>query len=242
MEVTETILDAPCKQLLHEIEAIVPVKFTEWGKSNYGSQLHKNSDGSPREAEVFLRQPLEMSKIAHELLHMKVDLAMGDNNCMFAISNQHYWYTQIVSYDSAAHILNVCQHVIFFPDYLDMGYAEEDSFEDKELDVKKKADLQELTKTGLKTNGQYDISKVARYIALVFTMDFYPNENRFKKELKALRKKDNPLYSIIHELRRSCTNVEIDAGNRDYLQEAYFNFATKLNEWLKKVPLVAKFT
>lgn len=237
MEIVEDILDEPCKQLLREIQSTVPVKFTQWNNNHYASQLHKNNDDNPREAEAFFRLPLEMPKIVHELLHMKVDLIMGDNSCMLSIPDQYLWYTQIVNRNGAAQILNACQHVIFFPDYLKMGYADEDSFQDKELSDGKKADFQELSKMGVKINGLYNINKVVRYIALEFSMDFYPNEKRYRKELKALKQKEYPLYCIIHDLRKKCTNLPLEVEYKECLQEAYFEFAIRFNDWLKKVPM-----
>lgn len=115
MEINGINLDVACSQLVSEIEAVVPVKFTQWDNHYYSSVLKKNEDGSPREAGIQFKLPLEIPKIAHELLHMKVGLTMGDNGCMLTIPGKSFWYRIFVKHGIVAQILNLCEHVIFSP-------------------------------------------------------------------------------------------------------------------------------
>lgn len=227
-------LDDNNKQLLLEVEKIVPVKFSLWDNDHFACQVHKNDQGVQCEAEIFYIKPPAQSKIAHELLHAKTSLILGDNGIMFSISNQSAPFIWLMKHENASNIVNLCEHVIFFPDYLDMGYSEEDSFEQPRDLVRNHEKLFYLEKHGLKEKGRYDIRKVFDYLGLVFTFLFYPNEKRFHKEVKTLKKIDFPLFSRVYNLKRACTDLDITPANKDYLQQEYFNFAKDINGWFSK--------
>lgn len=225
-------LDSQNKTLLSEIERRVPVRFTRWDNDYYASQLHKNSGGEYCEAEVFYKEPLEQAKIAHELLHSKTGLILGDNAIMFAVENQTIPFQYMMK--GAENIGNVCEHVIFYPVYIEMGYNEEDFCEQaKDLD-RRMEELAFLLKNGLKDKGHYSSQKVSQYLGLAFSFLFYPHEERFKKEVKQLRKIDVTLFSRIMRLKEACCNLDIIPENRDYIQEAYLDFANNMNDWFAK--------
>lgn len=225
-------LDSHNKTLLSEIELTVPVKFTNWDKDYYASQLHKNSCGGYCEAEVFYKEPLEQPKIAHELLHSKTGLILGDNAIMFAVEKQTIPFQYMMK--GAEHIGNVCEHVIFYPVYLEMGYKEEDFCEQaKDIDSRLE-ELSFLLKNGLKDKGHYSSQKVSQYLGLAFSFLFYPQDERFRKEVKQLQKIDVTLFSMIKKLKDACCNLDIIPENRDYIQEAYLDFAYNMNDWFAK--------
>jgi len=227
-------LDTAIKILLSDIEASVPVKFTKWNNDHFACQVHKNANGEQCEAEILYKEPLEQAKLAHELLHVKTSIILGDNSIMFSVENPCQLFTNFLSLENASNIVNVCEHVIFFPDYLDMGYEEEDSFE-KPTDLDKSLkELIFLESHGLKEDGHYSSDKLFLYLSLVFSFLFYPNENRFKREVKRLRKINLPLFTIIKNLKAACSDLEVIPENRDYIQEAYREFAEKMNEWMTK--------
>lgn len=227
-------LDPTIQHLLAEIETYVPVKFTQWEKDFYACQVHKDCNGAQKEAEVFYKEPLQQAKIAHELLHAKTSLILGDNAIMFGVENQCQLFQYFMSPENASNIVNVCEHVIFFPDYLEMGYSENDSFEQPTDLDKRMEELADLENHGLKENGHFSAQKVFLYLSLVFSFLFYPNEARFQKEIKKLRRINIPLFSVMNKLKRDCTDVKITPDNKDYIQHAYFEFANKLNEWMNK--------
>ena len=227
-------LDKANKQLLAEIEQSIPVRFSFWTKDYFGCQFHKNEDGVQCEVEVYYEEPLSQAKIAHELLHAKTSIVLGDNAIMFAIENQTIPFKYLMKKENASQIVNACEHVIFFPDFLDMGYLEDDSFEPPKDLAKSFATIDELSTQKLKENGNYSIKKVFEYIALSFSFLFYPNEKRFKKQVKTLKQIDYPLFSIMSNLRRACTDCAIEPENKDFIQESYFDFANDLNKWFDK--------
>lgn len=227
-------LDEANKQLLAEIEKTTPVKFTFWTENHFGCQVHKDENGVQCEVEVYYKEPLSQAKIAHELLHAKTSIVLGDNAIMFVIENQTIPFIYLMKNENASQIVNACEHVIFFPDYLDMGYQEDDSFEPPQNLAKSFATIDELSAYKLKENGNYSIKKVFEYLALSFSFLFYPNEKRFKKQVKTLKQIDYPLFSIMNNLRRACTDCTIVPENKDFIQESYFDFANGLNKWFDK--------
>lgn len=227
-------LDANNKNLLSEIEKVVPVMFTLWGKNYYACQVHKNTTGAQCEAEVFYKEPLSQAKLAHELLHAKTSVTLGDNQIMFSVSNPSQPFCFMMANDNASNIVNVCEHNIFFPDYLDMGYLEEDSFEQPQDLAEREREISYLVNHGLRVSGHYSIDRVFQYFGLVFSFLFYPNDERFKKEVKQLRKIDVPLFCILKKLKDNCSDVAIIPDNKEHLQDSYFEFANDINNWLSK--------
>ena len=73
-----------------------------------------------------------------------------------------------------------------------------------------------------------------QYLGLVFSFFFYPNDRRFKKEVDQLKKIDFTLFSRIKKLKDACTDLEIVPENKDYIQEAYYDFAVDMNAWFEK--------
>lgn len=225
-------LDPEIKKLLLEVEAMVPVKFTLWGEDFFACQVHKDNYGVQCEAEIFYKEPITQAKLAHELLHAKTSLILGDNGIMFSVDNQCALFPYFLSHYNASNIINACEHNIFFPDYLDMGYAEDDSFEQPENLDKRMKELSYLETYGLKESGHYSSEKVFLYIGLVFSFLFYPGEKRFARVVKRLRKIDVPLFSIMMSLKLACSDLEIVPENKDFIQQSYLEFAKKMNAWM----------
>lgn len=221
------------KKLLAEIEKKMPVKFSFWDKDCYACQVHKNENDEQCEVEIFYKEPLIQAKIAHELLHAKTSIILGDNAIMFAVENQSSIFEFLIQ-KGASDIGNACEHVIFFPDLLDMGYHLVDSFEQPKDLSNSLVSIDNLRNHGLKENGHYSTEKVFEYLGLLFTFLFYPDEKRFKKQVKVLSKIDIPLFTIVNKLKKSCTDCDIVPNNKDFMQESYFNFANDLNKWLEK--------
>lgn len=241
-ELIRTWLDDNNQALLFEIEKAVPVRFTPWEEDHFSCQLHKNEKGEHIEAEVFYREPLSQAKIAHELLHAKVGLTFGDNSIMFSVNDKHVLFSHMMKAEYASGILNACEHLVFFKDYLGMGYNEEECFEPAtNLDVRI-LELDKLVKKGLKEKGRYSSERVAQYLGLAFTFMFYPNFDRFKKEVESLKKLDYPLFSRFRNLRDACYNLEIIPENTEFIQNAYYKFAFDMNKWFTNAFKGAVFT
>lgn len=230
-EQIRTWLDDNNKALISEIEKSIPVRFTQWEEDHYSCQLHKNEIGDHIEAEIFYKEPLAQAKIAHELLHAKVGYTFGDNYIMYTVSDKHVFFSYMLKNEFASGILNACEHIIFFKDYLEMGYNEEDCFEPTANLDDSIRELDKLVKKGLKEKGHYSSEKVAQYLGLAFSFIFYPNFERFKKQVEMLKKIDFPLFSRFRNLRDACCNLDIIPENKEFIQNAYYKFAFDMNKW-----------
>lgn len=227
-----TWLDTNNQKLLVEIEIEykIPVKFTLWEKDSYGCQVHKNEQGAKCEVEVYYKEPPTQAKIAHELLHAKVDLVLGDGITLFDVPNMTKTHQGLLQ--NADQIVNACEHYIFFPEYLDMGYLEKDSFEEYETSDKFRERLESLCQHGLKQGLKYNIDRVFQCLSLAFTLCFYPNEERFATEKNRLKKVDRVLYNKVDELREAC-EIDIDSEFSADLQNAYRKFSRDMNSWFR---------
>ena len=221
-------LDSNSKTLLAQIENAIPVKFTLWDNDSYGCQVHKNEKGENSDVEVFYKEPISQAKIAHELLHAKVDIILGDGITLFDVPHKCKPLEGLLS--NADQIVNACEHYIFFPDFLDMGYTEEESFEEYQLSDETRQLLDSLCQHGLKNGLFYDFNKVFQYLSLAFTCCLYPNDERFVKEKERLKKLDKVLYSKVDKLRDDC-DLKIIPENKQYLQDAYRGFSRSMNSW-----------
>lgn len=223
------------QQLLTELEGIIPVRFTLWERNYHGCQVHKaeNDVQHPVEVEVFYRNETSQAKIAHEMLHARTSLILGDGISLYDVDNKTPAYEGLIQIENAEKIVTACEHVIFFPDYLDMGFREEDSFEEYELSNESRNQLSFLFEHGLKLGGRYDVDRVFQYISLGFTLYFYPNAERFQEEVRMLSQLDRGLFSKLRILRETCTDLEVLPENREYLSDAYRRFGTEINHWFR---------
>ena len=180
---------------------------------------------------MFYKEPLSQAKIAHEMLHAKVDLVLGYGTTLFDVPNKTRALEVLLA--NAAQIVNACEHVIFFPDYLGMGYREEDSFEEYNLSEETRNNLEFLCNHGLKQGCNYDINRVLQFLGLAFSLRFYPNEDRFTGELDRLKRLDRALYSKVERLWDDCMDIEIIPEDSALLQNAYRNFSITMNSWFR---------
>ena len=224
-------LDPHNRQLLTEIEQTVPVRFTLLDGNSYGCQVHKDEQGVMREVEVFYKEPLSQAKIAHEMLHAKVDIVLGNGITLFDVPNMTIALEGLLA--NASQIVNACEHVIFFRDYLGMGYREEDSFEEYNLSEETRNNMDFLCNHGLKQGCYYDVNRVFQYLSLAFTLRFYPNEDRFSGEIDRLRRLDRVLFSKVECLWDVCMELEIVPDDSALLQNAYRNFSITMNSWFR---------
>ena len=219
------------QQLLSEIESKIPVKFTLWDKDFFGCQVHKNEQGEHCEVEIYVKEPLSQAKIAHELLHAKVDLILGDGYELFNVENKTKDLETLLDGDGAGNIVNACEHLIFYPDFIDMGFLENDMFENDCLSDEAKHNLGYLYKHGLKQGYIYNMDRVFQYLGLAFSFCFYPNEKKIEEEFKILKDIDSVLFSKVNTLKENCVDLEITPENKAFLADAYNQFSKGMNSW-----------
>lgn len=219
------------QQLLSEIESKIPVKFTLWEKDYFGCQVHKNEQGEHCEVEIYVKKNLSQAKIAHELLHAKVDLVLGDGYELFNVENKTKALEDLLSGDGAGNIVNACEHLIFYHDFIDMGFSENDMFENDCLSDEARKMLDNLHEHGLKLGLNYDINRVFQYLSLAFSLCFYPNEKKFEEEIKILKDINSVLFSKVNTLKKTCVDLEITPENKVVLADAYNQFSKGMNSW-----------
>ena len=225
-------LDEHNQQLVAYIEEIIPVKFTLWDRDYYECHVHKNN-GILVEAEIKCKEPICQAKIAHELLHAKISVDLGDIGIMFTVENRNAFFDAMMADESASKINNACEHLMSFPEYIEMGYDEKEFFEEAADLEARLVELDYLYNHGLKTDGHFESKKVFSYLSLLFSFLFYPNEKTFAREVKKLRKINVPLFVILNKLRFDCKDLDINPENRGFIQEAYWKYAKSINKWFE---------
>lgn len=224
-------LDDANKEILASIEQYVPVKFTKMDCDNYCSQMHKNGEGLPMSAEIIYKDPMEQAKFAHELLHMKADLMIGDDLIVYEIAMSDEKLSKIMDKQFCEDLLNVTQHIAFAPDIEEMGYGME-QFEYETVSPKTEEIYEDALKTRLKFLGVYHSERVQCYLKLLLMFMFFPDEKRFAKQVKALKNVDYILYSRVKELRNAFENVELSEESYDFIQDQYKAFAEGVQKWV----------
>ena len=223
------------KALVAEIEKMVPVNFTLCEDAGQYQSKSKKNGGKIVSAEIYYKYPLEQAKFSHELLHMKVDLILGDCYFLYWLSCEDEMLAKVVDENFCADFLNVTQHVIFYPDILDMGYSIEEQFEMPRDEAKIEVIYQDALKSRLKYKGVYDGQRIKCYVQLLVMYMFYPDEKRFAHRVKALKRICAPLYALVKNLRDTLDDIAIDASNREIVQDAYMEFATKLRHQIYRM-------
>lgn len=207
-------LDDKNKKLVSFIELHVPVIFTFKEGDCYSCQMHKKEDRSNKSAEIFYKKPLEQGKFAHELLHMKAELMLGDNYVIYETALLNETLAKIFDYQFCADILNLTQHIAFAPDIIEMGYPNDKHFEYETVNSNIIYIYDDALKTKLKSSNVYDINRVKYYLQLLFIFMFYPDNKRFKRELNNLKKVDVPLYLKVNTLKNAFVNIDLEEDNK----------------------------
>lgn len=223
------------KKLLSEIEdnLNIPVEFKESTGDSCCGQIKKDpKTGEPHHAEVYYLTPLVQSKIAHELLHIKVGVILGDLGCILRLPNMTESTSLLFAIENLANLNNIFDHVIFRNQMYAMGYSDQESFEDSLSKNQLKQWLSQVLGRSMKIKGVYCQDFLFAYMSIVFTLRFYPNENKYKKELSELKKKDSHIFQIIESLYMAIADIEIIAENKEKVQEAYYTFAENMNQEL----------
>ena len=231
MDEVVNFLNDTNKEIVSFIEQYVSIVFTKTDCDNYYSQMHKNEEGLPVRAEIFYKEPMEQAKFAHELLHMKADLMIGDDLIVYEIAMSDKKLSKIIDKRFCEDLLNVTQHIAFAPDIEEMGFGME-QFENETISSLVESIYRDTLNTKLKFLGIYDSIRVQNYLKLLLMFMFFPDEKRFAKEVKALKSIDFILYSRVRELHYAFKNVELSKDSYDYIQEQYKFFVEGVQKWV----------
>jgi hypothetical protein len=235
--VIEDSLDSHCLTLLQEIKDILPdVTFIHSEKKDcYTCRIRKNDDGTHKCVEITYYEPIVCSKIAHELLHAKVGLIIGEGSAMLRIPAKCPLYEHLIQSGAIAQIVNACEHFIFYKEYRSMGYKDEGLFETLSVSEPFQMTFDSLLKTGIKRGSQYDTRRTYQYLSALFTTMLYPKRTRFRKEEAQLKKICFELYKTILLFRKEIEQIKtISSAYKSLMDSAYYNLGIHLNEWLYK--------
>jgi hypothetical protein len=243
----EDFFDDNIKQLCKEIREIVPLRFEKHDEHSYNATINKaNETGQPIGAIVWYYDPLSLSKLAHELYHIKIGLVLGDNEIMLPNSKNSQYTRFLLSYDFCEEFLNHVEHFIFYPIYKAQGYSDDEFFENINPDPFD-AKLNEIAKQGVKkSNGEYVLIRVADYFRLMVLFMFFPIDARFKNRVRQLKHIDIGLFNLFKGFKDIINGMDIEPNNRQKLQNAYASFLSEIEKWtlnhaFDSLPILANY-
>lgn len=161
------LLDSNNKELVAEIESIVPIYFIQHKESCYQATVKKDLKGEPTLAKLWYYEPLSQAKLAHELYHIKIAVLLGDNASMIILPEENMYASIFYNKEYCTDFLNHIEHLIFYNIYKDAGYSDNDFFE--YVNPEKAAiHYQNIISNGIKNEkGLYNIYRLQEYIRLL---------------------------------------------------------------------------
>jgi hypothetical protein len=229
----EDYLDENNKELVSFIRAKnVLINFVPHGEDCYAQQSQKGGNGIITGATIYYynKEPLSQAKIAHELLHVKADIMLGDNTIMVQIARESPILSCIFREDFCVHILNVTQHIAMAPYLEDMGWFPNDYFETEDLKGLE-SEFKDFMKNGLKEGKLKNLKNISNYLNYLFTFMFFPG-NKFKSELIQLKKVDYVLFHRVKELYKAFNDISLEEDNTDFIQTEYRRFIEGVKNWI----------
>ena len=225
-------VDKRCSNLLSEINAQVPLTFNRHDVKEYWSQPHKSETGNITSADIWFYDPLMSSKLAHELLHVKCSLLLKDGVCLQNFASNNQLAHALFSDKMVTGIINFTEHIIFYQEYLAMGYEIDDMFESA-LDTNK-PHLEKLKREGIKIGNLYMPPKVVEFVMLSMQYSLYPDVSRFRGEITTLNNIDPTLYGILNRYQTGVRKIKMLATNDAKLQNLYCRLRDELIQWCER--------
>ncbi len=219
--------DENIRSLIDEIEKTIPVIFTSWEKEYSASKIHKeNGVGKPISAEVYYKHNPSCPEIAHELLHIKTSLILGDNSIM--LDNKRF----CILFDKkfCEDFINQSEHVLFYKDYLSMGYPSVEFYE--QIEDSGQQYLNILERNGFRTNGKITEWSLTAFVKLCVLYLSFPIDNRFKTQKKSLKHIESTLYKVVDDYFKSLSGIHIVPTDRDKAEGLFESFANNIVAWI----------
>lgn len=224
------LLDENNRQMVDRLREVHPVEFRVWNSSHYLS-LVKVKDVPCPTIVVLFYTPISQEKIAHELLHMFCAVTLGTNECMLAQDEDDEICKKIFTDAFCERLLNNSEHIIIYPEYLDLGYEPSLFFEPYK-------DPQEVVNQfkqyGIKIGGKYSLTMIINYLSLCIHLESFPFDNSCRKYLNQMIKFEYPLYYIVSGFFKKIKGIEITPDNYEFMQEQYKAFRDSVSSWCKR--------
>lgn len=220
------------KKLLTEIEGKIPVKFEESNKDYWQAGIRKEENCGV----IYYKEPFSDCKIAHELLHIKIGLIMGDNGIMLCYCGKNAllnWLFLNKDNDAASQILNAYEHLAIFPLYKNMGFDKDEFFEDQNENSYNEF-IKKLDAEGIRNNGKISIDNFITIFSCLISFLFYPIDDRFKTHLAIIKNRERELYGIFKNFRDQLQKLPLNKTGRKQIQIVYTSFMITLDKFIMK--------
>lgn len=215
--------------LLQEIEKIHPVRFEKWDQQNWGAKFSiKENVGIVFHPTIF-----SDAKAAHELLHLKMNIIMGDNRILLEEALKYPPHLpKLFQFEVVQHFLNSYEHKKMFEEYLSMGFDANDFFEKAEQSDFFQNFVDKIWKEGLTDrSNNYHTDTLGQYICCIISYISYPLDSRWKKELKRLDRADKTLYKIILDYWNKILGISLNNAGKAIINKEHINFIAVMKKW-----------
>ena len=229
------ILDEVCTEMLSEVQQYCHINWVKWENDHSAIQVQqRDANGQLVVCNVNYRENFYHAEICHELLHVKCDhIFGGDQNLMYdatdsmvkqLVMDKKFWQS----------LSNQIQHKIMYPEYLQKGYAPKDFF--AHMATVNRKDIRNFVENGLKDKGTnvYNPAQLRCYLNVLQHFMFFPDSEKFRKELGLLKPLNKELYEILAHLYEAIDGVQIDPAYFDRVLEAKHNYREEMSMWFDR--------
>lgn len=226
-------LDDPCRNLLEEVSKHVTISFEARDDGAHSCDYvdtKRDAQEIPVEGRLRFYEPLQVEKIAHELLHAKCSYLLGDNRHLYAIARQMHPITQVIfNRDMCESILNQAEHYIFYKDYANMGYVPDLFVENVSFDETGWKLFKQTWKIPVHENG---VTGVFNLICALHHILLFPIDNRFRHIAKELKNMNSQLYAIFKDFVNSISSIRLERNVLQPIEKNYENLIIDIDRWL----------
>lgn len=219
------------QRLLEEIEKTLPVIFEKSNKKCWQAGIRKQQ----KCAVVYCMNYFSNDKIAHELLHIRMGLILGDNGIMLKKCGKNPILKMLFNNqnNAASQILNAYEHLVIFKQYLAMGFDRNEFFEDQSSHDYDNFICKLRTK-GIRTSGKISVQDFMKVFACLFSYLFFPIDDRFCEQLSEIKKAERELFGMLQSFKKQLLNIPINDKGRVQIQKVYSTFMYSLDKYIMK--------
>ena len=222
-------LDQACLSLLNDVEQYIAIDFVQQDTPPYGFQVtERTTNHLPKTGRVFYYQPINSAKIAHELLHAKIDYFLGNGMCIYKYAQNIDVLNSLFDYNMCADFTNQTAHKIFYKEYAAMGYSPENFVEGVHWDTQGWNALKLRWKKTPKENQLVDIKN---FILAITHIMLFPIDNRFAYIEREMKHMERDLFAIFKKFRDIIETLQIRATDGDKMEQAYMAFIKDIHSW-----------
>lgn len=227
------------KKLLSEIEEKLPIVFECWNNSYWGAKYFNYKTLG----KIYHPNEFSDAKVAHELLHFKISLIMGNNSILVIkakLKDSHV--VNFIRDEMVEDFLNHYEHMMLYNEYKAMGFDDDDFF-DKDSFIETEREMKQFTdsikKGGLSFKNEYAYNTLYPYISATIACLSYPLvKDKWKKELKILEKSDKALFSILKRYWTEVLSIPLSEEGKVKLFRVHEIFIDNLSKWFNNKTIV----